>query len=44
MDYDKDFDKSNINKVDPKAAKKNGICHWYLVMRWSGLTLVYILI
>ncbi|MCD8900722.1 MFS transporter [Staphylococcus gallinarum] len=22
MDYDKDFDKSNINKVDPKAAKK----------------------
>ena len=27
MDYDKDFDKSNINKVDPKAAK-NRICHW----------------
>ncbi|NWK83563.1 MFS transporter [Staphylococcus sp. GSSP0090] len=22
MDYEKDFDKSNINKVDPKAAKK----------------------
>lgn len=22
MDYDKDFDKSNINKVDPKGAKK----------------------
>jgi MHS family proline/betaine transporter-like MFS transporter len=28
MDYDKDFDKSNINKVDPKAAKKTVFANW----------------
>ncbi len=43
MDYEKDFDKSNINKVDPKAAKK--LCLPQVSeTRWNGLTLVCILI